>query len=148
MPNIVHHAQGCKAAISEDDNEPKLIQSNLTAFVQGSTYGAACLHVKHVCMSVRHHVPHAFVEWEEYRDILHMFNKDMKIFSTDTLLCDIKKIYNLIKLHVAKLLQGVRGHIHVAQDCWAALQKLSLLRLVVIWVADAKVQVMMMDMIQ
>ncbi|SJK97346.1 uncharacterized protein ARMOST_00598 [Armillaria ostoyae] len=53
---------------------------------------------------------------------------------------DIKDVYNIVKLHVAKLLQGVRGRIHVAQDGWAAPQKLSLLRLVVIWVADAKVQ--------
>ncbi len=147
-PNLVHHAWGCKAAVSEDDDEPKLVQSNLTLFIQGSTYIAARLHVKHVQMSARHHVPHAFVEWEEYRDILRMFNKDVKIFSVDTLSWDIKDVYNIVKLHVAKLLQGVRGRIHVAQDGWAVPQKLSLLRLIVVWVADAKVQVMTMDMIQ
>ncbi|PBL01507.1 hypothetical protein ARMGADRAFT_893568, partial [Armillaria gallica] len=64
-----------------------------------------------------------------------------------TLLWNIKDIYNIVKLCVAKLLQGVRGHIHVAQDGWAAPQKLSLLRLMVVWVADAKIQVMTLDMI-
>ncbi len=79
-PNIIRHARGCKAAVSKDDDEPKLVQYNLTSFVQGSTYTATCLHVKHVRMSARHHVPHAFVKWEEYCSILHMFNKDMKYF--------------------------------------------------------------------
>ncbi len=65
-----------------------------------------------------------------------------------TLLRDIKDVYNIIKLRVTKLLQGMRGHIHVAQDGWATPQKLSLLRLVVVWVADAKINVMTMDMIQ
>ncbi|KAK0229936.1 ribonuclease H-like domain-containing protein [Armillaria nabsnona] len=108
-PNLVYHARRCKAAVSKDDDKPKLVQSNLTSFVQGSTYTAACL--------------------------------------LDTLSWDIKDIYNIVKLCVAKLLQGVRGQIHVAQDGWAVLQKLSLLRLVVVWVADAKVQVMMTVMI-
>ncbi len=131
-PNIIRHARGCKAAVSKDDDEPKLVQYNLTSFVQGSTYTATCLHVKHVRMSARHHVPHAFVKWEEYCSILHMFNKDMKIFSADTLSWDIKDVYNIVKLCVAKLLQGVRDHIHVAQDSWAAPQKLSLLSFVVV----------------
>ncbi len=46
------------------------------------------------------------------------------------------------------MLQGMRGCIHVAQDGWAIPQKLSLLRLVVVWVADAKINVMTMDIIQ
>ncbi len=132
----------------DDDDELKLVQGNLNAFVQGSTYTAGRLCARHVRLSARHHVPHAFIEWEGYCAILRMFNKDVKIFSADTLSRDIKDIYSLVKARVAKLLQGVRGRIHVAQDGWAALQKLSLLGLVIIWVADAKMQVLTMDMIQ
>ncbi|SJL16301.1 uncharacterized protein ARMOST_19821 [Armillaria ostoyae] len=95
-------------ATDDDDDEPKLIQGNLNAFVQGSMYTVGCLCAKHVWLSARHHVPHAFVKWKEYRAILHMFNKDIKIFSADTLSCDIKDIYSLIKTWVAKLLQGIQ----------------------------------------
>lgn len=144
--NLICHDRAC--VTDDDDDEPKLVQSNLNAFVQGSTYTARHLRAKHVRLSARHHVPHAFVEWEEYHAILRMFNKDIKIFSADTLSHDIKDVYSLIKTRVGKLLQGARGRIHVAQDGWAAPQKLSLLGLVVVWVANAKMQVLTMDMIQ
>ncbi|PBK64785.1 hypothetical protein ARMSODRAFT_1022775 [Armillaria solidipes] len=96
--NLICHDHAC--VTDDDDDEPKLIQGNLNAFVQGSTYTARCLHA-------RHHIPHAFVKWEEYHAILCMFNKDIKIFSADTLSCDIKDVYSLIKTWVAKLLQGI-----------------------------------------
>ncbi len=42
----------------------------------------------------------------------------------------------------------MRGHIHIVQDSWATLQKKSLLGLVVVWVADGKMQVLTLDMVQ
>ncbi|KAK0430948.1 hypothetical protein EV421DRAFT_1720995, partial [Armillaria borealis] len=144
--NLIHH--DCACATNDNDDEPKLVQGNLNAFVQGSTYTARRLHARHVQLSTRHHVSHAFVEWEEYCAILHMFNKDVKIFLADTLSHNIKDVYSLIKTRVAKLLQGARGCIHVAQDGWAASQKLSLLGLVIVWVTNAKMQVLTMDMVQ
>ena len=51
-------------------------------------------------------------------------------------------------MHIIGAYQSCIWYIHVAQDGWAAPQKLLLLGLVIVWVADAKMQVLTMDMIQ
>ncbi|KAK0435940.1 uncharacterized protein EV420DRAFT_1487733 [Desarmillaria tabescens] len=69
--------------------------------------------------------------------------------SADTVSHDLKEvyIYIMVKKEVKKLLQGAHGKIHIAQDGWSAPQKLSLMRLVIVWVQDGKMQVLTMDMI-
>ncbi|SJL18949.1 uncharacterized protein ARMOST_22552 [Armillaria ostoyae] len=83
-----------------------------------------------------------------YHDILCMMHAGVKIPSADTVSRDVKDIYNIVKKCVAKLLQNAQGHIHIAQDGWAAPQKLSLFGLVAIWVVDRKLQVLTLDMIE
>ncbi|SJL09288.1 uncharacterized protein ARMOST_12665 [Armillaria ostoyae] len=125
MPNLIQHVCSCKDP--DDDNEPQL--------------------AKHVKWVVQHHCPYAIVKDEVYLEILCMFNKDVKAFSADTLSCDVKDMYSMVKLQVATMLQNVRGCIHIAQDGWAAPQKKSLLRLVAVWVANGKMQVLTLDMV-
>ncbi|PBK90629.1 hypothetical protein ARMGADRAFT_1082353 [Armillaria gallica] len=75
-----------------------------------------------------------------------MFNPSVKMPSADTVSCDVKDVYQMVKKQVASLLQGMWGKIHIAQDGRAAPQKLSLMGLVTIWVADGKMQTLTLDM--
>ncbi|SJL11769.1 uncharacterized protein ARMOST_15178 [Armillaria ostoyae] len=84
--NMICHARLCKTADCNNDDESKLIQSSLMSFMQGSTYTPG---------------------QEEYRGILRMFNKDVQIPSADTLSCDVKDVYTLVKKRVAELFQNV-----------------------------------------
>ncbi len=102
-PNLIQHVRSCKGP--DDDDEPQLVQSSLMPFVQGSTYTAGHLRTKHIKWVAQHHHPYAIIEDDVYLEILHIFNKDIKVFSADTLSCDVEDVYNVVKLQVAVMLQ-------------------------------------------
>ncbi len=103
--NLNHHVHTCKAAADNNNNKPRLVQSSLMPFMQGSTYTPGHLHVKQVKLAARNHMPYFFIKYKEYHDILQMFNKDVRLFSANTLSCDVKDVYALVKKRVSDLLQ-------------------------------------------
>ncbi|SJL16081.1 uncharacterized protein ARMOST_19597 [Armillaria ostoyae] len=144
--NFIRYFKKCKP--KSDSDEPRLEQTSLIPFVQGSMYTYGRLHMKQVEWAALCHHPYHMFEDRPYHDILRMMHADVKIPSADTVSRDVKDVYNIVKKRVAKLLQNAWGRIHIAQDGWAAPQKLSLLGLVAVWVIDGKLQVLTLDMIE
>lgn len=51
------------------------------------------------------HHPYYMFEDPPYHDIFRMMHANVKIPSANTVSCDVKDVYNIVKKHVVKLLQ-------------------------------------------
>ncbi|KAK0452723.1 uncharacterized protein EV420DRAFT_1273616 [Desarmillaria tabescens] len=143
MKSCAKQQAAAEKATAECNGEPPLQQSSLVPFVQGSTYTSGQLRLYEVEWAAKCHCPYRMFKDPPYWNIIHMFNPNIKMLSADTVTHDVKEVYQITKKQVVALLR-----IHVAQDGWAVPQKLSLMGLVAIWVADGKLQTLMLDMVQ
>ncbi|KAF8867775.1 hypothetical protein CPB85DRAFT_1156108, partial [Mucidula mucida] len=69
----------------------------ITAFAHGLMYSHGRLRyllVKEVALCAR---PFAFVEDEPFREIVRMFMPNARLISANTLLKDVKEVYNITK---------------------------------------------------
>jgi hypothetical protein len=77
----------------------------MTAFTQGSTYNSATHQMKIALWVVQWSRPFAIVEDDELLDIFHDLNSKCTTPSASTVSRDVKEIFHMTQMRVAKMLQ-------------------------------------------
>jgi hypothetical protein len=139
--NLARHVEKCSPSKNATTEQ-------MAAFVNGSTYSSAKFRFLLAVWCARRHRPFSIVADPELHDLFKMLHGRVEIPHPITISRDVKEIFTLSKIHVARVLGDYKVRVHIGVDGWTSPNIFSFLGITAHRVVDGRINSCILDFVK